>query len=77
MSSIFLKTRDSFWISPLRPSLTPCLNIFSSSLCPNIEALVDGDGVITDGRLDDNDATEKLPPTQSAQISQVCVGSHT
>ena len=47
------------------------------SPCPDIEALVDGDGVITDGRLDDNDATQKLPPTQSAQLSQVCVGSHT
>ena len=52
-------------------------NSISFSLCPDIEALVDGDGVITDGRLDDNDATQKLPLTQSAQLGQVCVGSHT
>ena len=59
------------------PSYSVSQYFFFISLCPDIEALVDGDGVITDGRLDDNDATEKLPLTQSAQLSQVCVGSHT
>ena len=54
----------------------PSNSIFFS-LCPNVGQLVDGDGVITDGRLDDNDATQKLPLTQSAQLGQVCVGSHT